>query len=334
MAPAPTSDSPSGLEPRGPEVSRSTRTASRRPRATRLAARGTAHATHRRRELAWRLRRSSSREAPRTAARAADVARSAARDARARAGDAPNAPAAPIATRRASPRPRREPSARRRRTSTENPRLSKRMSELGLCSRREADEWIENGWVKVDGAVIEHARHARPAGRAHRDRPGRAPAPERAGDDPAQQADRLRVGPGRGRLPAGERADPPGESLGRGSARRSRSSPSHLRGLAPAGRLDIDSTGLIVFTQDGRVAQAPDRPRLRSREGIPGARRGHAVAGRHEAAPARPRARRREVEAGARVVAERASAALRAARRAASARSAGCASWSASRSPD
>ena len=32
-------------------------------------------------------------------------------------------------------------------------RLSKRMSELGLASRREADEWIERGWVLVDGAV-------------------------------------------------------------------------------------------------------------------------------------------------------------------------------------
>lgn len=31
--------------------------------------------------------------------------------------------------------------------------------------------------------------------------------------------------------------------------------PPHLRGLAPAGRLDIDSVGLLVLTQDGRVAR-------------------------------------------------------------------------------
>ena len=32
-------------------------------------------------------------------------------------------------------------------------RLSKRMSELGLASRREADDWIERGWVRLDGEI-------------------------------------------------------------------------------------------------------------------------------------------------------------------------------------
>ena len=33
-------------------------------------------------------------------------------------------------------------------------RLSKRMAELGLCSRREADGYIEKGWVEVDGEIV------------------------------------------------------------------------------------------------------------------------------------------------------------------------------------
>ncbi|HSI24958.1 MAG TPA: S4 domain-containing protein, partial [Methylotenera sp.] len=37
----------------------------------------------------------------------------------------------------------------------EQPRLSKVMAERGICSRREADEWIINGWVKVDGVIID-----------------------------------------------------------------------------------------------------------------------------------------------------------------------------------
>src|SRR5207247_2035905 len=40
-----------------------------------------------------------------------------------------------------------------------------------------------------------------------------------------------------------------------GDASRMRFSPAQLRGLAPAGRLDIDSTGLLVLTQDGRIAR-------------------------------------------------------------------------------
>ena len=33
-------------------------------------------------------------------------------------------------------------------------RLSKLMSEQGICSRREADQYIERGWVFVDGKQI------------------------------------------------------------------------------------------------------------------------------------------------------------------------------------
>ena len=32
-------------------------------------------------------------------------------------------------------------------------RLSKRMSELGLSSRREADAWFAAGWVKFNGVT-------------------------------------------------------------------------------------------------------------------------------------------------------------------------------------
>ncbi len=38
--------------------------------------------------------------------------------------------------------------------SMEKVRISKLMSERGLCSRREADSYIERGWVRVDGEVV------------------------------------------------------------------------------------------------------------------------------------------------------------------------------------
>jgi len=34
-------------------------------------------------------------------------------------------------------------------------RLSKLMSQRGICSRREADKYIEQGLVKVDGNIVD-----------------------------------------------------------------------------------------------------------------------------------------------------------------------------------
>ncbi len=38
---------------------------------------------------------------------------------------------------------------------TESVRLAKRLAEMLACSRREAELYIEGGWVRVDGAVVE-----------------------------------------------------------------------------------------------------------------------------------------------------------------------------------
>ena len=38
---------------------------------------------------------------------------------------------------------------------TESVRLAKRLAEMLPCSRREAEQYIEGGWVSVDGVVVE-----------------------------------------------------------------------------------------------------------------------------------------------------------------------------------
>jgi len=136
----------------------------------------------------------------------------------------------------------------------EAPRLSKRMSELGLCSRREADEWIRKGWVRVDGKVVDVlGTRVSPEAKIEI---ARAAADEQGelvtillhkpvGYVSGQAED--------GYQPASVLVTP--GNRWRDDRSQVRFKPAHLRGLAPAGRLDIDSTGLIVFTQDGRVAK-------------------------------------------------------------------------------
>ncbi|RQS13991.1 pseudouridine synthase [Burkholderia sp. Bp8998] len=133
-------------------------------------------------------------------------------------------------------------------------RLSKRMSELGLCSRREADEWIEKGWVLVDGERIDTlGTKVRPDQKIEID--------ERASAAQAAQVTILLHKPvGYVSGQAEDGYEPASVLITRAnqwSGDRSplRFSPQHLHALAPAGRLDIDSTGLLVLTQNGRIAK-------------------------------------------------------------------------------
>ena len=144
--------------------------------------------------------------------------------------------------------------ARRRGLNVENPRLSKRMGELGLCSRREAEQWIVNGWVKVDGQVIDTlgvrvSRDARievdRAAREHQQTQVTILLHKPIGYVSGQAEDGYEPAVVLIRPENRWAADPSPTAF----------DPAHLRGLAPAGRLDIDSTGLLVLTQDGRVAK-------------------------------------------------------------------------------
>jgi 23S rRNA pseudouridine2604 synthase len=137
---------------------------------------------------------------------------------------------------------------------SEYPRLSKRMGELGLCSRREADRWITNGWVKVDGQVVDtlgvrvspDARiEVDKAAREHQSGQVTILLHKPVGYVSGQAED--------GYEPAIVLIRP--ENRWTGDPSPIQFKPEHLRGLAPAGRLDIDSTGLLVLTQDGRVAK-------------------------------------------------------------------------------
>ena len=133
-------------------------------------------------------------------------------------------------------------------------RLSKRMSELGIASRREADEWIAKGYVRVDDQIVsELGSRVQPHQRITIDAKAKF-----------QQAQRVTVLVNKpvgfvsgqaedGYEPAVVLVTPANQW--REDRSGTRFLREHLKSLVPAGRLDIDSVGLLILTQDGRVAK-------------------------------------------------------------------------------
>ena len=162
--------------------------------------------------------------------------------------------ARPTAAAPARPAERAPSRSQTDRDETGMTRLSKRMSELGLCSRREADEWIEQGWVRVDGVKVdtlgakvtpEQKVEVMPAARAEQAKLVTILIHKPVGYVSGQPEDDY--------LPAASLINATNQWELDESGRSYH--PLNLRALAPAGRLDIDSTGLLVMTQDGRIAK-------------------------------------------------------------------------------
>ncbi len=129
-------------------------------------------------------------------------------------------------------------------------RLSKLLSERGICSRREADRYIEAGLVLVDGVVVSTL------GTKVSEDVAIELLPE------ANQMQQSKVTillnkpigcvstqPEKGYRPASDYITRDNQVKGR------HFDPSHLNKLSVVGRLDIDSKGLLVFTQDGVLAK-------------------------------------------------------------------------------
>jgi len=146
-----------------------------------------------------------------------------------------------------SPLPHRQ--LERRSLTTSTLRLAKRMGELDLCSRREADRWIRQGLVQVDGkqAVIgEQVPADLPASRIVilRD------------DVAAIEAVVLHKPMGYVSGQA-EHGHPPAVRLltPERMHAKARDVPFSWKGFAPAGRLDLNSTGLLLMTSSGLLAK-------------------------------------------------------------------------------
>jgi len=123
-------------------------------------------------------------------------------------------------------------------------RIAKAMARAGLCSRREAERWIEDGRVSVNGAVIRSP--ALDVGPDHRVLVDGKPLP---GAEPPKL---WRYHKPRGLVTT--HRDPEGRETVFDKL------PATLGRVISVGRLDVTSEGLLLITNDGALARHLELP--------------------------------------------------------------------------
>jgi 23S rRNA pseudouridine2605 synthase len=129
-------------------------------------------------------------------------------------------------------------------TTPAGERIAKRIARAGLCSRRDAERWIADGRVAVDGEVLTSPAFTVTA--ASRITVDGQPLPD-------AEAPRLfRLHKPTGVLTAAR--DPDGRKTIADLI------PAELPRLMPVGRLDLNSEGLLLLTNDGGLKRRLELP--------------------------------------------------------------------------
>jgi 23S rRNA pseudouridine2605 synthase len=123
-------------------------------------------------------------------------------------------------------------------------RIAKALARAGLCSRREAERWIEDGRVAVNGELLKSpARDVQPSDRILVD----------GKELPAAEPPRLwRYHKPRGLVTT--HRDPQGRPTVFDAL------PEHMPRVISVGRLDFNTEGLLLLTNDGALARHLELP--------------------------------------------------------------------------
>ncbi len=124
-------------------------------------------------------------------------------------------------------------------------RLDRRVAELMHCSRAEAQQYVEGGWVSVDGLVVDQAQTMVTAQQVEIDSDAKLEAIE-----PATLLLHKPIGVGMAAVPTLATATMRSED---DQATGMRMLDRHFQRLTPLMPLDDDASGLVVLSQDGRI---------------------------------------------------------------------------------